>query len=94
MAALDVYPAMGLAGTRGKKYHSEQIFPRHFFQTAQAVGFARASMESILTEFAQSMDAVMVNIRNQLSIDFPAPIRDAIFEGVQFRARRLMTGWE
>ncbi|WOA53789.1 type II toxin-antitoxin system HipA family toxin [Dickeya solani] len=86
--------AMGLTGSKGKKYAIEQIFPRHFFQTAQAVGFARESMERILTEFAQSMDAVMVNIRNQLPIDFPAPIRDAILEGMQARARRLMTGWE
>lgn len=86
--------AMGLTGSSGKKYAIEQIFPRHFFQTAQAVGFARASMESILTEFAESMDAVVVSIRNALPVDFPAPVCDAILEGMQARARRLMTGWE
>ncbi|WP_440866063.1 hypothetical protein [Symbiopectobacterium purcellii] len=86
--------AMGLAGSKGKKYAIEHIFPRHFFQTAQAVGFARESMENILTEFAQSMDAVVAKARNQLSADFPALIRDAILESMQARARRLMTGWE
>ena len=86
--------AMGLAGSKGKKYAIEHIFPRHFFQTAQAVGFARESMENILTEFAQSMDTVVENVRNQLPADFPASIRDAILEGMQARARRLMTGWE
>lgn len=86
--------AIGLAGSRGKKYAIEQIFPRHFFQTAQAVGFARESMESILTEFAQSMDAVVEKVRSQLPADFPASIRDAILEGMQARARRLMIGWQ
>ena len=84
--------AMGLTGSSGKKYAIEQIFPRHFFQTAQAVGFARTSMESILTEFAQSMDTVVVNIRNALPAGFPAPVCDAILEGMQARARRLMIG--
>ncbi|MFT8210491.1 MAG: type II toxin-antitoxin system HipA family toxin [Symbiopectobacterium sp.] len=86
--------AMGLTGSRGKKYAIEQIFPRNFFQTAKAVGFARESMESILTEFAQSIDAVVVKISNQLPDDFPASIRDAILAGMQAKARRLMTGWE
>lgn len=86
--------AMGLIGSKGKKYAIEQIFPRHFFQTAKAVGFAREAMESILAEFAQSMDAVVVKVRNQLPADFPASIRDAILEGMQARAKRLMTGWE
>lgn len=86
--------AIGLAGSRGKKYAIEQIFPRHFFQTAQAVGFARESMENILTEFAQSKDAVVEKVRSQLPADFPASICDAIIEGMQARARRLMTGWQ
>lgn len=86
--------AMGLTGSKGKKYAIEQIFPRHFFLTAQAVGFARESMASILTEFAHSMDAVVKKVISQLPADFPASIRDAILEGMQARARRLITGWE
>ncbi|MFC3393858.1 type II toxin-antitoxin system HipA family toxin [Brenneria rubrifaciens] len=89
----DAKLAMGLTGSRGKKYAIEQIFPRHFFQTAKAVGFARESMENILAEFAQSMDAVVVKIRNQLPAGFPAPIRDAILNGMQAKARRLTIGW-
>ncbi|MBK0033059.1 type II toxin-antitoxin system HipA family toxin [Erwinia sp. S43] len=89
----DAKLAMGLTGSKGKKYAIEQIFPRHFFQTAQAVGFAKESMESILTEFAQSMDAVVTKVRNQLPAEFPAPIGDSILEGMQARAGRLVTGW-
>ena len=86
--------AMGLTGSRAKKYAIEQIFPRHFFQTALAVGFAKSSMENILTEFAQSVDTVVMNIKNQLPIDFPVAISDAILDGMQARTRRLMIGWE
>jgi len=88
----DVKLAMGLTGSRGRKYAIEQIFPRHFFQTAEAVGFARESMENILSEFAQSIDAVVTKIKNQLPADFPAPIRDAILDGIQIKARRLTSG--
>ncbi|WP_414165478.1 type II toxin-antitoxin system HipA family toxin [Superficieibacter sp. BNK-5] len=88
----DVKLAMGLTGSRGRKYAIEQIFPRHFFQTAEAVGFARESMENILSEFAQSIDAVVTKIKNQLPADFPAPIRDAILDGIQMKARRLTSG--
>ncbi|PPS64945.1 hypothetical protein CRX72_00835 [Pantoea sp. BRM17] len=35
----DARLAMGLTSSKGKKYAIEQIFPRHFFQTAKAVGF-------------------------------------------------------
>lgn len=85
----DVKLAMGLTGTKGKKYAIEQIFPRHFFQTAEDVGFANESMEDILSEFAQSMEAVVTKIRNQLPADFPASIRDTILHGMQVKARRL-----
>ncbi|WP_198340348.1 hypothetical protein [Pectobacterium parmentieri] len=47
-------------------------------------------MESILTEFAQSMGTVVMNVRNKLPAGFPVTIRDAI----QARARRLTAGWE
>ncbi|MFP1909763.1 type II toxin-antitoxin system HipA family toxin [Lonsdalea quercina] len=90
----DAKLAMGLNGSKGKKYAIEQIFPRHFFATAEAVGFARESMEEILTEFARSMDAVIAKVRNQLPADFPAPIRDAILDGMRAKARRLMSGWD
>ncbi|OSN09657.1 serine/threonine protein kinase [Lonsdalea britannica] len=89
----DAKLAMGLTGSRGKKCAIEQIFPRHFFATAETVGFARESMESILTEFAQSMDAVIAKVRNQLPVGFPAPIRDAILDGMRAKASRLTSGW-
>jgi len=90
----DAKLAMGLIGSKGKKYKIEQIFPRHFFQTAKAVGFDQTAMASILTEFAKATDEVIARVREQLPADFPAPIRDAILNGLQNKAKRLTTGWE
>ncbi|MBN3079172.1 type II toxin-antitoxin system HipA family toxin [Pectobacterium polaris] len=86
--------AMGLTGSRGKKYAIEQIFPRHFFQTAKVVGFARESMENILVEFAHTVETAMTTVGSQLPVDFPTHISEAILAGLQARSRRLMSGWE
>ncbi len=87
----DAKLAMGLNATRGKKYAIEQIFPRHFYQTAKAVGFAEAQMTQILDEFSQRLDEVVTKVRHQLPADFPPQIADAILDGLQARARRLTT---
>ncbi len=84
---------MGLTGSRGKKYATEQIFPRHFFQTAKVVGFARESMENILVEFSNTVETVMTTVGSQLPVDFPTHVSEAILAGVQARSRRLISGW-
>ncbi|MCL1112967.1 hypothetical protein L2703_05070 [Shewanella basaltis] len=40
----DAKLAMGLKATKGKAYRIAQIFPRHFIQTAKAVGFDTATI--------------------------------------------------
>lgn len=70
----DAKLAMGLASCKAKKYAIEQIFPRHFFQTAKAVGFDRSAMEKILTELANSVD----NVNERVTQQFPAGFPDAI----------------
>nr|WP_262987498.1 HipA domain-containing protein [Photorhabdus sp. HUG-39] len=90
----DAKLAMGLTGTRGRKYNIEQIFPRHFFQTAKAAGFDKDSMARILTEYAETVDTVVMNVRGQLPIDFPVHISNSILGGLQARAKRLKIGWD
>jgi serine/threonine-protein kinase HipA len=85
----DAKLAMGLTATKGKKYAIEQIFPRHFYQTAKAVGFEQAQMAQILSEFAESMDRVIKRVRQQLPDDFPTQIADTILNGLKARAIRL-----
>ncbi len=49
----------GLLQPRARKYAIEQIFPRHFYQTAKAVGFEKVQMEMILKRSGQSLDEVI-----------------------------------
>jgi serine/threonine-protein kinase HipA len=85
---------MGLASSKGKKYSIEQIFPRHFFQTAKTVGFERSAMEEILTELANSVDDVIERVTQQLPADFPDTISSTILEGLKARSARLIKGWD
>ncbi|EGX6959549.1 type II toxin-antitoxin system HipA family toxin [Aeromonas veronii] len=90
----DAKLAMGLASSKGKKYAIEQIFPRHFFQTAKAVGFERSAMEEILTELANSVDDVIERATQQLPAGFPDVISSTILEGLKARSARLLKGWD
>ncbi|ACS87783.1 HipA N-terminal domain-containing protein [Musicola paradisiaca] len=90
----DAKLAMGLASSKGKKYAIEQIFPRHFVQTAKAVGFEHSAMEGILTELAGAVDTVIERVTLQLPAGFPAAISSAILEGLKARSARLTTGRE
>ncbi|MFM5292532.1 hypothetical protein [Aeromonas caviae] len=81
--------AMGLTATKGKKYAIEQIFPRHFYQTAKAVGFEQAQMAQILSEFIESTDRVIERVHQQLPAHFPAQVADTILNGLKARATRL-----
>lgn len=85
--------AMGLSGSKGKKYKIDRIFPRHFFQTAKAVGFDSDAMAAILTEFAQTVGTVISNVRDRLPADFPAHISNSILAGLKDRSARLDLGW-
>ena len=85
----DAKLAMGLTATKGKKYTIEQIFPRHFYQTAKAVGFEQAQLAQILNEFAENTDRVIELVRQQLPAHFPAQVADSILNGFQARAMRV-----
>ncbi|CRL64625.1 MULTISPECIES: type II toxin-antitoxin system HipA family toxin [Proteus] len=85
----DAKLAMGLKASRGKKYAIEQIFPRHFYQTAEAVGFDPSLMSNILRYFYQEMDDVIQRVKQQLPEDFPSEISNTILDGMKARVVRL-----
>lgn len=85
----DAKLAMGLKASRGKKYAIEQIFPRHFYQTAEAVGFDPSLMSNILRYFYQEMDDVIQRVKQQLPEDFPSEISNTILNGMKARVVRL-----
>ncbi|MBL4816294.1 MAG: type II toxin-antitoxin system HipA family toxin [Shewanella sp.] len=85
----DAKLAMGLKATKGKKYQVAQIFPRHFMQTAKAIGFDTHAMSAILIEIANTVDFVIMKVKMQLPKDFPEYIRNSILDGLANRAKRL-----
>lgn len=86
----DAKLAMGLTATKGKKYAIEQIFPRHFYQTAKAVGFEQTQMAQIMSEFIERTDRVIERVRQQLPVNFPAQVADTILNGLKVRTMRLV----
>lgn len=85
----DAKLAMGLQASRRKKYAIEQIFPRHFYQTAEAVGFDPLLMTDILRYFYKEMDDAIERVKQQLPDDFPSEISSNILNGMKARSARL-----
>ena len=85
----DAKLAMGLQASHGKKYAIEKIFPRHFYQTAETVGFDPTLLTDIFRHFYQNMDDVIERVTQQLPVGFPTDIRDKILNGMKLRSTRL-----
>ncbi|MCE9680466.1 type II toxin-antitoxin system HipA family toxin [Shewanella sp. AS1] len=85
----DAKLAMSLKASKGKKAQLDKIFPRHFMQTAKAVGFDTDAMANIMIEMADKVDFVIMQVKAELPEDFPVHIRDTILEGLKARAARL-----
>lgn len=81
--------AMGLKATKGKKYHINKIYPRHFIETAKQVGFETAKMESILSEIKASTEQIIIDTQAKLAVDFPKNISKSIFSGMLKQLEKL-----
>lgn len=82
--------AMGLKATKGKKYHINNILPKHFWGTAKEVGFDTEMMTQIMTQVVNELDSVLMRVEEQLKTDFPQHIKDSIFVGIKSQANRLV----
>lgn len=74
--------AMGLKATKGKKYHINKIYPRHFLDTAKKIGFDVSQMEKIISEIKANSEQVINETRVKLADDFPEKISESIFSGM------------
>ncbi|MGB5445509.1 MAG: type II toxin-antitoxin system HipA family toxin [Psychromonas sp.] len=81
--------AMGLKASKGKKYHIDKIYPRHFLATAKLVGFD----ETLMLEIMQNIKNETVNIideaRKRIGADFPKKISESIFSGMLKQLQKL-----
>ena len=82
--------AMALQG-KNKQYLWSKIQPRHFQSTAQYVGFSSEQAGYFLQEMAMKTTAVIHQVEQQLSPDFPPHISDAIFEGMEKQANKVIS---
>ncbi len=81
--------AMGLKATKGKKYHINKIYPRHFIETAKQVGFETAKMDTILSKIKASTEQVIIDIQARLPVNFPQNISESIFSGMLKQLKKL-----
>ena len=82
--------AMALQG-KNKQYLWSKIQPRHFQSTAQYVGFSSEQAGNLLQEMAMQTAAVIHNVEQRLPSDFPSHISDAIFEGLEKQAGKILS---
>lgn len=81
--------AMSLKGSKRKRYQCEYIFPRHFQRTAKDVGFNEEEMLKILHYFHSEIPNAIQRVDQQLPTDFPAHVKQPIFDGVLRMNERL-----
>ena len=80
--------AMAVYGKR-PYYRREQILRRHWFTTAQKVGFLGNMMEAILTDLINQVPTAIESTLAELPDGFPIDISDSIANGVLKYLERL-----
>ncbi|ELX4135625.1 type II toxin-antitoxin system HipA family toxin [Vibrio vulnificus] len=84
--------AMGLKATRGRKYHINKIYSRHFIDTARECEFNLDAMEHILQDFSKSIPRAIEAVSKSLPDDFPSNVSDSIFENTLKMNKKITLG--
>jgi serine/threonine-protein kinase HipA len=80
---------MKLALSVGGRYRVHDIRLRHFQQAAQEHGLPASLVPALVTDLADRVPAACDQTLSALSPDFPAPLAEAIADGVRHRLSRL-----
>ena len=80
--------AMSLIG-KNRHYRMEDIQPRHFLSTAEAVNFPIDIMRDILEKMANEADDVIDRVQSTLPPSFPRSTSEPIFNTVRQRAAKI-----
>jgi serine/threonine-protein kinase HipA len=79
--------AMAMAG-KNRHYKWSEIQPRHWLQTAAAVGLGETAQDDVDRLLAQA-STVVETVAGRLPPDFPVRVADPVFEGLLNAARRI-----
>ena len=80
--------AMSLIG-KNRHYRMEDIQPRHFLSTAEAVNFPIDIMRDILEKMANEANDVIDRVQSTLPPSFPRSTSEPIFNTVRQRAAKI-----
>jgi serine/threonine-protein kinase HipA len=80
-----------LAMTVGKNrhYQVEEVFPRHFVQSAAAAGIGDAMVTAVMHDLAGTLPQAFQEVASALPAGFPAQIVESIAVGMNRRLRRI-----
>lgn len=72
-----------------RHYRLDKIQGRHFIQTTERAGLPASLASEVLAEVAQTADASMTALEEQLPRGFPESIHEAVKAGVAKRLKHL-----
>lgn len=70
-------------------YRTNEVAGRHFVQTGERAGLPRTLVRDAINDIADTAEAALVTVENNLPAAFPAVIHDSVKAGVNTRLRRL-----
>jgi serine/threonine-protein kinase HipA len=76
---------MAMAIGKNRHYVVDEIFSRHFFQTAKAAGFSQSLLHNIMDEFVETYQQKLDQVTGVLPEDFPDTILSPIIVGMKRR---------
>ncbi|MEZ9936265.1 hypothetical protein [Vibrio breoganii] len=80
---------MNHKGSSGREYRWAKVLPRHFGHTAREVGLKIPELNALLQEFADTKDAVIDKVAQNLPTDINEEVRDRIFTGFNATASKI-----
>lgn len=74
---------------KNRHYRIANIFPRHFYETAEMAELKKETVDKIITELRESIPLAIETTTKNLSTDFPEEIVTSIMKGIQERYQLL-----
>lgn len=80
---------LAMAVGKNRHYSVEEVFPRHFAQSAAAAGIGDAMITAVMHELAGTLPHAFDEVAGALPAGFPAQIVESIAAGMNRRLCRI-----